>query len=154
MIAFTIFGQPCSKANSRRLVHIGKGDQQRITSIKSKEALQYVKDFVRQIPRTARQMVEGPVSVNITIYYATQRPDLDESLILDAMQPIYTRTKPKELIQAGVYVNDRQVREKHIYHAIDRSNPRAVIEVTPLQPQQLSAPLMPHIATEADPVPF
>ena len=114
MIAFTVFGQPCSKANSRRLVHIGKGDQQRITSIKSKEALQYVKDFVRQIPRTARQMVEGPVSVNITIYYSTQRPDLDESLILDAMQPIYTRTKPKELIQAGVYVNDRQVREKHI----------------------------------------
>lgn len=155
MIAFTIFGQPCSKANSRRIVTIGKGDKARPAVIKSKEALQYARDFVRQIPMHAKQMLEGPVSVSITIFYETQRPDLDESIILDAMQPIYEKgTKPKVVIQKGVYLNDRQVREKHIFHAIDRNNPRAVIEITPLQPQQIPVPLKPHIATDAEPAPF
>jgi hypothetical protein len=31
--------------------------------------------------------------------------------------------------------NDRQVREKHVYHGIDRKNPRAEIEIEPMQPQ-------------------
>lgn len=154
MIEFVIFGQPCSKANSRRLVYMGKGEDKRIASIKSKAALQYERDFVRQIPAIARQMIEGPVVASITIYYSSERPDLDESIILDAMQPIYTKTKPRELVQRGVYLNDRQVREKHIFHAIDRKNPRAKIQITPLQPQQLSAPLMPHVSTDAEPVPF
>lgn len=153
MISFTVFGQPCSKANSRRLVHFGKGDQKRISSIKSKEALTYVKDFIRQVPSRARQMLEGPVAVTITIYYESQRPDLDESLILDAMQPVWTKTKPRALVQAGVYMNDRQVREKHIFHAIDRVSPRAVINVVPLQPQQIAAPLLPRIVA-TDAVPF
>lgn len=33
-------------------------------------------------------------------------------------------------------MNDRQVREKHVYHGIDRANPRAEIRVAPLQAQQ------------------
>jgi hypothetical protein len=40
-------------------------------------------------------------------------------------------------VQKGVYRNDRQVREKHVYHAIDRANPRAEIEVEPLEAQQV-----------------
>jgi Holliday junction resolvase RusA-like endonuclease len=39
-------------------------------------------------------------------------------------------------VQKGVYRNDRQVREKHVFHAIDRANPRAEIEVEPIEAQQ------------------
>ena len=55
-----------------------------------------------------------------------------------------SRTKPQNaivpsqrlLVQAGVYRNDRQVREKHVFHAIDPKNPRAEVVVEPLQAQQ------------------
>jgi Holliday junction resolvase RusA-like endonuclease len=45
------------------------------------------------------------------IFYASRRPDLDESLILDLLQDV-------------AYVNDRQVKEKHIYWGLDKDNPR------------------------------
>ena len=48
------------------------------------------------------------------LYYASRRPDLDPSLILDALQ-------------GRVYRNDRAVREMHLYHRLDRENPRAEI---------------------------
>jgi Holliday junction resolvase RusA-like endonuclease len=54
------------------------------------------------------------------IHYASRRPDLDESLILD-------------LLQGVAYVNDRQVKEKHIYWGLDKENPRAeiIVDVLP-----------------------
>lgn len=131
-IALTILGQVCSKANSRQIVTI-KG---RPTPIKSKEALAYERDALRQIPPAARQRLEGPVRMTIRIWYASERPDLDESLLLDVLQDRYAtdkRTKERVLVQAGVYRNDRAVREKHVFHAIDRANPRAEIEIEPIQ---------------------
>lgn len=135
MIRLTILGQPCSKANSRQIVTI-KG---RPTPIKSKEALAYERDALRQIPTAARQRLEGPVRLTIRIWYASERPDLDESLLLDVLQDRYAtdkRTKERVLVQAGVYRNDRQVRERHVYHGIDRANPRAEVIVEPMQAQQ------------------
>ena len=54
------------------------------------------------------------------IYYASRRPDLDESLILD-------------LLQGLVYVNDRQVKERHTYWHLDPKSPRTemIIEKIP-----------------------
>jgi Holliday junction resolvase RusA-like endonuclease len=54
------------------------------------------------------------------IYYASRRPDLDESLILD-------------LLQGLVYVNDRQVKERHTYWHLDPESPRTemIIEQIP-----------------------
>ena len=69
--------------------------------IKSEKALGYVDAFKRQA-KAACHLLEGDVIVHITIYYASRRPDLDESLILD-------------LLQGVAYENDRQVKEKHIY---------------------------------------
>jgi Holliday junction resolvase RusA-like endonuclease len=55
------------------------------------------------------------------------------------------------LVQAGVYRNDRQVREKHITHGIDVHNPRAVITVQPLHAQQVALELPEHsLAVEVD----
>jgi len=49
--------------------------------------------------------------------------------------------KARELVQKGVYLNDRQVREKHVYHGIDRTNPRTEIIVEPLAAQQCALAL-------------
>jgi Holliday junction resolvase RusA-like endonuclease len=137
-IALTILGEAASKANSRELVII-KG---RPASIKSEKARAYERDALRQIPPSARQRLEGPVALHLRIFYASELPDLDESLILDVLQDRYaTRDGIRYLVQSGVYRNDRQVRERHVYHAIDRANPRAEIVVEPLRAQQVELPL-------------
>ena len=111
-IIFTIDGAPASKANQRKLVLI-KG---RMVPIKSKKALDYVKEFQKQIPKID-PLTEDYVKVEMMIYYASRRPDLDESLILDCMQNY-------------VYYNDRQVKEKHIYWGLDKERPRTIIRVS------------------------
>ncbi len=73
--------------------------------------------------------------MTLRIFYASERPDLDESVVLDVLQDRFVKdrvTDERRLVQKGVYRNDRQVREKHVYHSIDRANPRAEIEVEPL----------------------
>lgn len=136
-ITLTIYGEPASKANSRKIVTIAG----RPSVIKSEKALAYESNALRQIPPAARVQLKGPVSVTIRIFYATERPDLDEHVILDVLQDRFKSVqvgadKQRHLVQKGVYHNDRQVREKHIYHAIDRLNPRAIIEVRSLQAEQ------------------
>lgn len=136
-ITLTILGEPASKANSRKIVTIAG----RPSVIKSEKALAYEAQALRQIPPKARVRMQGPVAVTIRVFYATERPDLDESVILDVLQDRFQSVKvggekQRQLVQKGVYCNDRQVREKHVYHAIDRLNPRAVIEVRPLLAEQ------------------
>jgi Holliday junction resolvase RusA-like endonuclease len=97
----TIYGQPFSKANSRKLAIV---DGQ-IKFIKSASAQRYLLDFAKQCP-VLEPLFEGDVHVDIEIHYASRRPDLDESLILDAMQ-------------GRIYRNDRQVRSKVVKGGID-----------------------------------
>ncbi len=111
LASFVIHGEPASKANSRKLVHLNG----RPAFIKSAKARGYVKDFQFQCPKLS-PLLTGDLAVYIKIYYATRRPDLDESVILDAMQGL-------------IYENDRQVKEKHIFHALDKENPRAHIVI-------------------------
>jgi Holliday junction resolvase RusA-like endonuclease len=156
-IAFTLFGEAASKANSRMLVMLGD----RPASIKSKKARTFEHDAVRQIPTWARQRLVGPVRVTLRIFYTSERPDLDESVVLDVLQDRWSREKvdkltgqvyvPRALVQAGVYRNDRQVREKHIYWGLDRVNPRVEIVVEPVHAQQAELALD-HEACE--PLPF
>lgn len=115
MVSLTIYGQPCSKSNRRKLVMIGG----RPALIKSKEALAYERDAHKQM-RKLPQLIEGKVSVTMRLFYASERPDLDASLILDCLQGYYLK-------------NDRQVRELHLFHAVDKNNPRAEIEIEPMQ---------------------
>lgn len=116
---FEILGEPCSKANSRRIVKAGN----RVRSIKSDKALVYEKaallQFKQQLGR--KHALTGPVGVEITIWYASRRPDLDPSIILDVMQ------------KAGVYANDRQVMQMSLFKELDKAKPRASIEVWALE---------------------
>jgi Holliday junction resolvase RusA-like endonuclease len=110
-IQFTILGEPASKANSRRWT--GK------FFIKSEKALNYGKAFKQQCP-VLDPLLEGDLRVTIHIWYASRRPDLDESLILDLMQDC-------------IYENDRAVKERHVYWHLDKENPRSdiLVEVMP-----------------------
>lgn len=108
-----IRGEPASKANSRRLVTI-KG---RPAFIRSSKAIDYAKSFAIQC---ASQLTQPPtqddVRVDMLIYYASRRPDLDESIILDAMQGL-------------VYQNDRQVKQRMTYWGLSKHDPRAIIRI-------------------------
>ena len=114
-ISQIIFGEPASKANSRRVVRFGNTSR----LIKSQKALGYSDVFKQQF-RPLQELMIGDLRVIMRIYYASRRPDLDESLILDLMQGI-------------VYENDRQVKEKHIYWALDKDSPRTeiIVEMIP-----------------------
>jgi Holliday junction resolvase RusA-like endonuclease len=114
-ICLEIFGEPASKANSRRLV----ARAGRPMFIKSEKALTYAESFKQQCTHNVHTPFDCDVCVEMTIYYASRRPDLDESLVLDLLQGI-------------AYLNDRQVKRKVIQWALDKHNPRCLIKVTPL----------------------
>jgi|6_EtaG_2_1085325.scaffolds.fasta_scaffold09352_3 Holliday junction resolvase RusA-like endonuclease len=107
----TILGETASKANSRKLVRFGK----RLASIKSDKARAYEKIFKEQAVPIA-PLIGGDVLLYCHIFYASRRPDLDESLIMD-------------LLQGVAYTNDRQVKAKVILHGLDKEQPRAVIKI-------------------------
>lgn len=129
IIEFTVLGEPASKANSRQLVY-ARG---RPLFIHSQKATGYLRTFAAQCPdlslrspaaampghRQVSGLMQGYLGVDIQIFYASRRPDLDESLILDAMQ-------------GKIYDNDRQIREKHITWGLDPTRPRTVIRVYPI----------------------
>ena len=95
--------------------------------IKSQKARDYEKLFADQCP-VLENLIETDVKVELIIYYASRRPDLDESVILDCMQ-------------GKIYVNDRQVKQKHIYWGLDRERPRTHIRVSPLETCNLPSDL-------------
>ena len=80
-------------------------------------------EMFKEQARPVSPLVTQDVRVTMFIYYASRRPDLDESLILD-------------LLQGCVYENDRQVKEKHIYWGLDKDKPRAEIIVEKLATTQ------------------
>lgn len=108
---FVVEGEPASKSNGRRWT--GR------FLIKSEKALKYSAEFKKQCP-VLNPLMEGDLRVTIKIYYASRRPDLDPSLIFDLMQDC-------------IYLNDRQVREQHLYWGLDKERPRAEIIVEKIQ---------------------
>ena len=117
-LSLYILGEPASKANSRRVVRFNNMSR----LIKSAKALSYSEMFKQQCKPLAVLMT-GDLKVTMTIYYASRRPDLDESLILDLMQGL-------------VYENDRQVKERHTYWGLDKENPRAEIIIDQLEKKE------------------
>jgi len=110
----TILGEPASKSNQRQIVRMGGKPR----LIKSKKALSYARQFHLQAPRMPlREPILGDVLMWCRIHYATRRPDLDESLIMDALQA------------AEIIGNDRQIKAKVVLWALDRENPRSEIKL-------------------------
>jgi len=117
----TIHGEPASKSNQRRLVVTGRGRNARHRVIKSEKALAWVEAAKLQLARLRpTRLLEGRLRLTAWIYYRSERPDLDESLVLD-------------VLQGWVMTNDRQVRERHVYHGIDRHQPRAELLIEEIE---------------------
>ena len=114
LFRYEIEGEPASKANSRRIVMRGN----KLASIKSAKALHYADAFRAQLPADPVPYL-GNVKIEVDVWYASRRPDLDISLILD-------------LLQGHAYVNDRQVKEQHARWHLDTERPRCVILITAL----------------------
>ena len=114
-INFIIDGEPASKSNSRKIVTFGK----RPALIKSEKARNYEKLFAQQCPQL-ENLIDNDVKVELIIYYASRRPDLDESVVLDCMQ-------------GKIYVNDRQVKQKVVHWGLDRERPRTHVRVSTLE---------------------
>tara|TARA_R100001594_G_scaffold24026_2_gene47098 strand:- start:11396 stop:11803 length:408 start_codon:yes stop_codon:yes gene_type:complete len=108
-----VLGEPASKANSRQIVMISG----RPAVIKSKKAREYAKTFAEQCAvMNDIKLLEGDLWIEIEIFYKTRRPDLCEDLILDLLQGI-------------AYTNDRQIKEKYIFHGLDKEKPRSIIRI-------------------------
>ena len=112
---FVVEGEPASKSNQRKIVSFGG----RPALIKSDKARKYEKTFHSQCPKLD-EMLEGDLAGCMRIFYASRRPDLDESLILD-------------LMQGCVYKNDRQVKHKNVFWGLDKEKPRSIIRVYPIE---------------------
>ena len=107
-----------------------------IALIKSSEALAYEKNAAMQIPSSALLMLEGKLRITVRAFYASERPDLDCSVLFDVLQPRYAKLCGKRVMaRRGVICNDRQLREQHLYHGVDKNNPRAEIEIETLEPK-------------------
>lgn len=113
-IYLTVDGEPVSKANSRRLVHINGKPR----FIKSQKGLALQKVWDEQCPRL-NDLLDMDVVAYIHLYYASRRPDLDESLVLD-------------FLQGKVIKNDRSIRERHTYWGLDPIKPRSSVLLIPL----------------------
>ena len=149
-VEFTIPGQPWSMKNNMRIVPMGKVHR----LIKEPELQEYMKRAHYAIPDDCRLMLEGPLVACFRLFYESNRPDLDEAALLDIMQPIYVKVPGamvkiapgeyqeappiRKVVSKGVYHNDRQVRERHVFFAVDKVNPRAEIIIETMQMQQVS----------------
>lgn len=110
-ISGIIEGELASKSNSRVKTRDGR-------FIKSPKAREFETSALWQLkPQVRGKPIEGDVVLEATIYYRTRRPDLDESLLMDILE------------KAGVYHNDRQVRQKNIIGEVDKHHPRIEFSV-------------------------
>jgi hypothetical protein len=129
-VEFVVYGEAASKANQRRLVKNKKTGKSMF--IKSDKALTYAEDFTRQCPQIDPPISED-IKVTMTIFYASRRPDLDESVILDCMQSVTTKhptiKRERIVVRNNIYLNDRQVKHKDIKWGLDKDNPRTEIKV-------------------------
>lgn len=81
-------------------------------------------------------MFPGKVCVRLKMFYSTRRPDMDESIVLDALQAKFTgKGKNRVCTRQGVYLNDRQVWVRHVYRGQDADNPRVEVWVWPVRGQ-------------------
>lgn len=129
-ISFTIRAFAASKANSRKIVTT-PGGQLRV--IKSAAARAFARDCKLQCPKRSDLPFTVPVRVSVWMYYPNERADLDESALLDALQAYSTLVDKERVVHwPGVWMNDRLVREKHVYHRVDVENPRVYVHVEEL----------------------
>lgn len=113
LLQLIIYGQPVSMKNNRRLILNRRTGKPMF--IKSKNAIQYEKDFLKQILPKHKLNIDHQIKVIVDAYYKSRRPDLDCELIYDCLQ------------KNGIVKNDRLIIQKVAYKRLDKENPRVEI---------------------------
>ena len=121
MLDLVFLGEPGSKANRRKIVKFGN----RSALIKSDKARKYSTYFLEQAAvmdvLASHTPYERDVMLRIDFYYASRRPDLaGMDLVMDLLE------------NAGVYLNDRQVKISASTWSLDPDNPRIRVRCAPL----------------------
>lgn len=124
-ITLKINGELCSKSNSRRIVTRGKYPR----IIKSEKALMFEASALLQISQQLKdhKPFDSYVGIEIHVWYASRRPDLDVSLIQDILE------------KAKIYKNDRQVAEIKALKYLDKNNPRVIAKIYELTKKEINA---------------
>ncbi|NUB25760.1 hypothetical protein [Azospirillum brasilense] len=125
---FVIPGEPAAKGNSREIVQFGD----RAALRKGDKALAFESTAGLHVPKW-EEPYDGDVAVSLRIYYASRRPDLDGSLVYDALQNRTTwigkGEERKARVEKRLIVNDRQIRLKHEEGFVDPARPRVEVAV-------------------------
>jgi Holliday junction resolvase RusA-like endonuclease len=108
---FTLPGEPSATGNSREIIMIGGRPRLR----KGDKALAFEALAALYVPALDAPF-EGDVAVVARVFYASRRPDLDSSLVRDALE-------------GRVIKNDRQVRHVSESGFIDKARPRVEVAV-------------------------
>lgn len=121
---FTIPGEPEAKGNHREIAKFGD----RVALRKGQKALDF-EAIARQYTPKLPEPYEGDVAVHVRVFYKSRRPDLDASLVYDALQTRKVKTGKSFILQPKVIVNDRQVRLKIEEGFVDDKRPRVEVAV-------------------------
>ena len=116
---FLVEGNLPRKSNGRRIKFYGG----RMASIKSANALAYEQSFYYQIAnQKPAEPMTGDLVLMAIIFYQSNRSDLSDELLADLCE------------KSGIIINDRQFKEKHLYHRIDKKWPRVEFKIEQISP--------------------
>lgn len=113
-VGLVIFGQCYSMKNSKIPRRNAPG------MLKHPKARRFESDFMVQVlPHHKLELGSKarPLRATVRVFYPSRRQDLDAELIFDLLQ------------KSHVILNDRYVREKHLFALVDTKNPRCEIEI-------------------------
>ena len=117
--AQVIHGNPPSKSNCYKVVTIhGHG-----SLAKTKALKEYERAFFMQCGTYRDAAIKAYFRLDIDVYYANQRPDLDNAMkvILDCLQA------------CNAIDNDRWLVELHARKFVDKADPRIEFTITPVE---------------------
>lgn len=121
---FVIPGEPAAKGNSREIVQFGD----RAALRKGDKALAFEALAGRHVPKL-EEPYEDYVAVYLRIFYASYRPDVDGSLVYDALQTRRVKVGTGFILEPRLIANDRQVRQKIEDGFVDKARPRVEVFV-------------------------
>lgn len=121
---FVIPGEPAAKGNSREIVKFGD----RVALRKGNKALDFEAIAALHVTKLP-EPYEGDVAVHVRVFYKTRRPDLDASLVYDALQTRRVKVGAGFILEPRLIANDRQVRLKIEEGFVDKDRPRVEVSV-------------------------
>jgi crossover junction endodeoxyribonuclease RusA len=89
----------------------------------------FINEVAKRVEAEGIVPMKGRLRVTLRVYQPNRRFDLESSLkvLLDALA--VKRDKKGNLVRGGCYLNDRQIREMHLFQEIDAKNPRVEVVV-------------------------